>query len=235
MTLRPFRLELGDGEFLVGDELAGASPPWLFLHGLGSVRVGAKSASLLEHAARSGRGFLRIDLRGHGESSGRLGQVMVSALIDDVVRVLDHCGPAAIAGSSLGGLVGAYAAAARPDRVRCLVLLAPALGLLGNLAARLDARGRLWTSDGTAFTVAPEVLADARRLDEAGLPGRLTMPTLVVHGEADDVVPWQASQRFHAAIASSRKELWIVPAGDHRLGAAADEAWRRADALLRSP
>lgn len=235
MTPRAFRLELGDGEFLVGDELPGAEPAWLFLHGLGSVRAGAKSTSLLQHAAGHGRAFLRIDMRGHGASSGRLGQVKVSALIADVLLLLDRFGPAVVAGSSLGGLIGAYAAAARPDCVRGLVLLAPALGLLGDLARRLDARGRLWTSEGTAFTVAPEVLADARELDEAELPGRLCVPTLIVHGEADDVIPWQQSQRFHAAVACPRKELWIVPGGDHRLNAVAEEVWRRADALLGPP
>ena len=34
-------------------------------------------------------GFLRFDMRGHGESSGRLGGVRVSALIDDAVTRWD--------------------------------------------------------------------------------------------------------------------------------------------------
>ena len=70
---RPFRLELGDGHFLAGDQLAGDGPTYLFLHGLGSVRQGTKSASLLAHAQCHGRPFVRVDLRGYGESSGRIG------------------------------------------------------------------------------------------------------------------------------------------------------------------
>lgn len=229
---RPFRFDLGPGEHIVGDELPGQGPRYLFLHGLGSVRVGDKSTSLFRHAAACGRGALRLDLRGHGESSGRIGQVTISALIGDVLRVLEATGPAAVVGSSLGGLVGAFAAAARPDLVRGLALLAPALGMMATLAERLDAQGRMWTREGHGFVIAPPVLADARTLDERGLPARVTVPTLVVHGTDDDVVPHRLSERFFAAIPHAAKDLWIVPGGDHRLNAVAASIWPRFDALL---
>lgn len=231
-TLQPFRLDLGGGEFVVGDALPGAQPGYLFLHGLGSVRCGEKSTSLLAHATARGRACLRVDLRGHGESSGRIGKVAVSEIIDDVVRVLQRTGPAIVVGSSLGGLVGAYAAASHPQLVRTLALLAPALGLMGNLADRLDPQGRLWTRDGQGFRVEERVLADARALDEKALPGRLCVPTLVVHGTADDVIPHRASERFFAAIPDPRKRLWVVPGGDHRLNTVASEIWNRLDDLV---
>lgn len=231
-TPLPFRLELGAGEFVVGDELPGRRPAYLFLHGLASVRAGEKSGSLFAHAARTGRAALRFDLRGHGESSGKLGRTLVSDLIADVVRVLEHTGPAIVVGSSLGGLVGAHAAAARPDLVRALALLAPALGLMGNLAERLDPMGRMWTREGQGFRIEPQVLADAKTLDERSLPARLRAPTLVVHGTADDVIPHRASERFYDGLGSTTKDLWLVPGGDHRLNTVADEIWTRLDALL---
>lgn len=231
-ALRPIRFDLGAGEHVVGDELPGATPVYVFLHGLGSVRAGEKSTSLLAHAAATGRGFVRFDQRGHGESSSRIGLVAVSDLIGDAVRMLEHTGPAIVVGSSLGGLVGAYAAAARPELVRGLALLAPALGLLPNLANRLDPQGRLWTREGNGYRVEPRVLADAMGLDERGLPARLRVPTLVVHGTADDVIPHRASERFFAAIPATTKQLWLVPGGDHRLNLFATEIWRRLDAML---
>ncbi len=231
-VLRSFRLDLGPGEHVAGDELPGEAPPYLFLHGLGSARKGEKSTSLLAHAQARGRGFLRFDMRGHGESSGRLGRVTIGELIQDTLRVLEHTGPAVVAGSSLGGLVGAYAAAARPELVRALALLAPALGLLADLGAMLDARGRLWTNDGQGFVVEPRVLADAKALDEHGLAARLCVPVLVVHGAADDVIPFRASERLFAAIPHAQKQLWIVPGGDHRLNTFVGEIWRRLDALV---
>lgn len=231
MVTRAFRLELGDGEFVCGDELPGSAPHYVFLHGLGSVRVGEKSSLLLAHARASGRACLRFDLRGHGESSGRLGRVAVSELIDDTARVLAAIGGGDVVGSSLGGLVAAHVAARRPELVRRLALLAPAFGLLPRLAERLDPHGRMWTNQGQGFFVEPRVLADARELDEQGLPARLSVPTLVVHGTGDDVIPHRMSERFFAALASPQKQLWLVPGGDHRLNTVAAEIWRRLDAL----
>ncbi|MEO6594538.1 MAG: YqiA/YcfP family alpha/beta fold hydrolase, partial [Planctomycetota bacterium] len=129
-------------------------------------------------------------------------------------------------------LVGAFATAARPDLVRGLALLAPALGLVGNLEQRLDDDGRMFTGDGRGFVVEPRVLADGRQLDERALPAQLTVPTLVVHGTGDEVIPHRQSERFFAAMSNARKELWLVPGGDHRLNTVATEIWLRLDRLL---
>ncbi|MBL8737275.1 MAG: alpha/beta fold hydrolase [Planctomycetes bacterium] len=232
--VREFRLELGGGEFLVGDELPGRTPAYVYLHGLGSVRQGQKSDSLFAHARSRGRAALRVDQRGHGGSPGHLGEIPVSTLIADAVRLLERTGPAVVVGSSLGGMVATHAAVRRPDLVLGLCLLAPAFGLMANLERRLDAAGRLWTSNGLGFVVARHVLADARALavEEAGLPARLRVPTFLVHGTADDVVPAASSARFADALRSTRHDLWLVPGGDHRLSEHADAIWPRLDALL---
>lgn len=226
-------VELGGGQQLVGDHLRGAAPGYLFLHGLGSVRAGEKSASLLRHAAQRKVACTRFDFRGHGESSGVLGEVKISELVDDTRRMLERIGPVHLVGSSLGGIVGAMVAAAVPAHVVSLTLLAPALGFLPNLEHLLDANGWLWTRQGRGFAVSRAVLDEARELREDALPGRLPMPVLVVHGTADDVVPHARSERFHAAIPHAHKQLWIVPDGDHRLAAVADQVWPRLDRLVR--
>ncbi len=231
---RPFRLDRPDGQFVVGDELPGRAPTWLWLHGLGSVRSGEKSTSLLAHARTRGERFLRIDMRGHGESSGRVGAVPLSHVIADLVHLLDHCGETVVVGTSLGGLVGAYATALRPERVRALALVAPAFGLMSNLAALLDSEGCLTTSNGVRFPVLADVLADALALDERSLPRRLSVPVLLAHGTADEVIPHRASERFFAAIPHARKQLCLIQDGDHRLAAAAPTIWPRIDALLAS-
>ena len=231
MATSLFRIDLPEGHHIVGDERAGDDPCYVFFHGLGSVRAGEKSASLLDHAQHRDRGFLRFDMRGHGESSGELGQVTVSELIDDAIRVLERTGPAVVVGSSLGGLVAAHAAAARPDLVERLALLAPAFGLMPNIRRQLDQDGFLHTSDGPSFFVAPRVRDDAEALDERGLPARVRVPTLVVHGTADDTIPLQVSEWFHAGVAHADKELWVVAGGDHRLNTVATEIWSRIDAL----
>lgn len=231
---REFRLDLDDGEFLVGDELPGRPPPYVYLHGMGSVRQGQKSDSLFAHARTHGRAALRVDQRGHGASPGRIGEIAVSSLIADAVRLLEHTGPAVVVGSSLGGLVATHAAIRRPDLVLGLCLLAPAFGLMADLERRLDAAGRLWTESGLGFVVAPPVLADARALAAAedGLPALLRVPTFFVHGTADQVVPPASSERFADAMRRTRHDLWLVQGGDHRLSEQAFAIWPRLDALL---
>lgn len=164
-----------------------------------------------------------------------IGQVTVRELIDDAVAMLEHLGPSLVVGSSLGGMVGAFAAARRPDLVTGLCLLAPAFGFLRALERTLDPQGRLWTTDGRSFPLLPGVLADARTHDEDNLPARLSMPLFVVHGDQDAVVPPARSERFCAAVPHARRELWIVPGGDHRLDLVTEQIWPRLDrALLAS-
>jgi len=225
-------LELGAGERIVGDHLPGTLPGYLYLHGMGSVRAGEKSARLLDHAAQKGRAFTRFDFRGHGESSGQMGQVTIREILEDTAQVLRAVGPCVLVGSSLGGLVGTFVTAQHADLVVGLTLLAPAFGLLARLEHRLDPQGRMWTSDGRSFHLAERVAADARTLDESSLPGRIHVPTLVVHGTADEVVPPAASERLFAALATPRKELWLVPGGGHRLNEIAAEIGPRTDALV---
>ena len=234
MSTQPFRIELADDHHIVGDSHDGSGPTYVFLHGLGSVRTGEKSESLREHAQSRGRAFMRFDLRGHGDSTGQLGSVLLSELISDTVRLLEHHGPAILVGSSLGGLVGAHVAAEHPDLVQQLTMLAPALGLMPKLSQRIDEDGCLMTGDGIKFYVEPDVIKDAEQLDERSLPSRIQVPTLLVHGTADDVIPQIVSEMFFAAMTIEQKQLWIVPDGDHRLNPFAAEIWQRIDAQPKS-
>ena len=171
-------------------------------------------------------------MRGHGESSGRIGSVPVTDLIADAKSLVQRLGRCVLVGSSLGGIVAAHAAAAASQHVVALCLIAPALELLGSIERHLDRDGCMQTSNGVRFPVPANVIADAKALDEASLPGRLTVPTLSVHGTDDTVIPCAASERFFAAIPHARKDLWIVPGGDHRLAEQATALWRRLDRFV---
>lgn len=234
--LRPLRLQSADGTRLSGDELPGAEPPLLFLHGLGSTRAGDKSASLLGYARRKGRRAVRIDMRGHGASAGHLNALTVTGLVADAHAALVHTGPAVVVGSSLGGLIAAWTAARHPHLVRALVLLAPAFGFLRRLAQRPRRDNRVViASQWLQVELDLAVLDDARHWDEAALPALLTMPTLIVHGRGDEVVPAAESERLFAAIPDGRKALWVVEAhdgGDHRLNRPIEQVWPMLERLL---
>lgn len=231
--LRQLRLHTHDGLSLAADELPGSAPCHVFLHGLGSGRVGDKSASLLAWARHRRLHFLRYDFRGHGESEGDIRELTLGRLVADGEVALGHVGRAVLVGSSLGGLVAAWVAARQPERTAGLVLIAPAFGFLERMTERPHADGRIRIeNEWVSLEIDAHVLEEARAWPEHELPTRLTMPTLIVHGEGDDVVPAEASERLFAAIPHTRKDLWLVPGGDHRLTAQIERIWPLAERLF---
>jgi 3-oxoadipate enol-lactonase/4-carboxymuconolactone decarboxylase len=67
--------------------------------------------------------LLRIDTRGHGASTAEPGDFSMAMLADDVLAVADHAGLGsfALAGVSLGGMIGMELAVRAPERVKMLV------------------------------------------------------------------------------------------------------------------
>ena len=69
-----------------------------------------------------------VDLPGFGDSPPRPdGRYSVTALAQTVTVLLERRGPAHLIGNSLGGAVCVKVAAARPDLIRTLTLISPAL------------------------------------------------------------------------------------------------------------
>jgi pimeloyl-ACP methyl ester carboxylesterase len=106
-------------------EYGGASPratTVLCIHGLGSAAVSWKRFA--ENLSSDHR-VLAVDLPGHGRTprAGRSASVQAnSALLE---AVLEHVGPAVLVGHSMGAALAVRQAAARPDHVRGVVLVAP--------------------------------------------------------------------------------------------------------------
>jgi pimeloyl-ACP methyl ester carboxylesterase len=124
---------------------AGTGDPVVLLHA-GVADRRAWSATLDDPP--DGWELVAYDRRGHGEARW---QAEPHDPVDDLLAVLDHVGArsAVLVGSSRGGRVAIDAALAHPDRVRALVLLAPAVRgapdpgsltpALQDLSDRLDA------------------------------------------------------------------------------------------------
>lgn len=233
MTPGTFTLEPSPGSRIVVDHLEGSAPCYVYMHGFTSERVGEKSNALLSHALRRDRACVRFDFRGHGQSSGELGTVTVSELIQDGSAVLDYVGSSILVGSSLGGLIAGWVAARHQDLVQGLVLISPAFGYLSRMAAHPQEEEMvLAPSEETRVRLHRRVLEDAALYDEQSLPTRLSMPVLLVHGELDTTVPAEVSRRCFERIPHDRKMLWVVPGGDHRLNHPIQEVYRKMDELL---
>src|SRR5215467_1372766 len=85
--------------------LAGASPGLFWLGGYKSDMKGTKAVALADWAARQGRGCVRFDYSGHGESGGAFTDGTIGRWLAETLAVFEACcrGPQVAIGSSMGG------------------------------------------------------------------------------------------------------------------------------------
>ena len=157
---RLFEVETEPGVYIRGFEMGPAEgTPIVFLHGLaGSAREFFDTA----HALPEFRTIL-VDLRGHGRSTTRPGDLSREAFVADVVHVINAVigGPVTLVGQSMGGHTAMMVAAARPDLVSRLVLLESGAG--GGSEAENEHLGdyfRSWPLPFADLATAQEFLGD---------------------------------------------------------------------------
>jgi pimeloyl-ACP methyl ester carboxylesterase len=155
-----------------GDDGAGAGgralAPALFVHGLGgsSQNWSALMALLADRVAGEA-----LDLPGFGHSPPPDdGNYSIPAQARAVVRLLDaqRRGPVHLFGNSMGGAVAVKVAAARPDLVRTLTLVSPALPEVPPQVTAIP----------TALAAVPGMIALYTRLTRAWTPERRTAALL---------------------------------------------------------
>lgn len=120
-----------------------------------------------------------------------------------LLRIIDEDGPFdIIAGSSMGGLAAANASNLRPDEKFSLLLIAPAFGLgdLWREGAKPEGLAQ-WEKDGSIpyfmnglgieVTLNWEFFLSAERMSWP----KLNHPTVILHGNLDDIVPIENSRK----------------------------------------
>ena len=205
LTLRVARWRTGAG-----------GTPLLFLNGIGADIAAA--APLL--AQMHGREVWTLDMPGVGGSPDALLPYGASTIAAVVMEIADRLGHQVIdiAGFSWGGALAQQIAIQFPGRVRRLVLMAttPVMGAPGiGWAAMFDddmqASG-LKIQTATPLGIAYQTAAMAGWSSAAYLPGLKAMPTLVLVGERDGVMPACYCQMLASLIDGAVLE--VVP-GSH--------------------
>jgi pimeloyl-ACP methyl ester carboxylesterase len=231
MTEKSGVIARSDGGRLAWRQIAGSGPCVLWLGGFGSDMAGTKAQALADWAIERGRAFVRFDYFGHGESSGELAQGTIGRWREDALAVLDELveGPAVLVGSSMGGWIACLLALARPERVKAMVLIAPAADFTERLMRpalppealeAIRTRG-VWVRPSP---YEPGGLPIGRALLEDGarwsiLPGPLDIhvPLRILQGGRDQDVPWRHALSLYEAIRSEDAVFSLIRDGDHRL------------------
>lgn len=221
---------------LAYEQIAGRTPGVLFCGGFMSDMNGSKATALAAHCGQSGRAFVRFDYSGHGASEGRFVDGSIGQWRDDALAALDEltAGPQVIVGSSMGGWIALLLALARPQRVRALLLLAPAPDFTQAIwdeeltaieRERLQRDGYIERPSEYSpqpYIITRRLLEDGRQHLLLGAPIDVRCPVRILHGMRDSDVPWQRSIALVDRLQGDDVSLTVLKAGDHRLSTAED-------------
>ncbi|MEM9216941.1 MAG: YqiA/YcfP family alpha/beta fold hydrolase [Cyanobacteria bacterium P01_F01_bin.150] len=200
---------------------------YIYLHGFASAPQSRKAQNLQGRFQALGHTLHIPDL-----NQGSFTQLTLSRQIQQVqAEYLASGQHTVIIGSSFGGLTAAWLGQ-KYDCVERVILLAPAFQFLANWRPKIPvANWQQWEQTGSmniyhygAKTMLPldyGFATDMVQYDEGTL--MRSLPTLIIHGINDEVVPIQVSRSY----AKQRDYVSLLEVhSDHSLGDQLDAIWR---------
>ncbi len=230
-SLEPEFLPQEDGERIAYVDRPGEGIGVVWLGGFNSDMFGTKAEALNEWAEDENRPFVRFDYFGHGLSSGDPARGTITRWCEDALAILDEVteGPQILVGSSMGAWIALLAARERPEKVRGLVLVAPAADFTEDLMwasfppevrQTLEAGGT-WERPSPygpdKHVITMELIADGRENLVLRAPIVLDCPVRILHGMCDPDIPWERSLKLAEQLTSQDVTLTFIKDGDHRL------------------
>ncbi len=208
---------------------------FIYLHGFASSPNSAKARDISDRFTQ-----LQTKLKIPDLNAGDFSHLTITRQITQVVAELpDNSTPVTLIGSSLGGLTAAHLGQKYPQ-VQRLVLLAPAFGFLSYWLPKLgDEQVQRWQQEkylkvyhygeGQEIPLSYDLVTDAAQYQENLL--QRPIPTLILHGIKDEVIPIAASREF-----ASRPWVKLVELdSDHSLGNVMEEIWQAIHLFCQLP
>jgi alpha/beta superfamily hydrolase len=154
---------------------------------------------------------LTFDYRGYGFSEGKATFAGIGA---DALRIVDYAQtrfpdrPIFIMGYSLGAVISVYAAAHRT--IAGLILMAPATSI-DDMVRAMRENGP-WYYKLVRIKIESALHALPQPIEDIA---HVSVPLLIIHGTADDQVPFWMGETMLATAASKTKTLCAIPHADH--------------------
>ena len=206
-------------------------PMVIFCHGFNGTMNGPLFELVADTLQAHGIASIRFDFNGHGESEGEFKDMTVPNEIEDAkkvveyVRDLKYVSDLAIVGHSQGGVVASMTAGLLSEELgepafKAVALMAPA-AVLRDDAIRGNTMGKtydpfdpgeyveLWGG----LKLGGNYIRTAFSLPIYETAAKYQGPALIIHGNADRVVPYTYGERFHQIWPKS--ELVIQEYFDH--------------------
>ena len=190
-------------------------PMVVFCHGFGGTKAGPLFELICDTLQAHGIASIRFDFNGHGESEGAFKDMTVPNEIEDAkkvveyVRDLRYVSDLAIVGHSQGGVVAAMTAGQLSEELgepafKAVALMAPA-AVLREDAIRGNTMGKMYDPFDPGeyvelyggMKLGGDYIRTAFSLPIYETAAKYQGPALVIHGNADRVVPYTYGERFH--------------------------------------
>jgi pimeloyl-ACP methyl ester carboxylesterase len=217
-------------------ERKGSNPGLFWLGGFKSDMKGTKAEALDHWAEKEGRGCLRFDYSGHGESGGSFTAGTIGRWLEESLAVYLRFarGPQLIIGSSMGGwlaLLLARSVAANKDAapIAGMVLIAPAVDFTEELmwkrfsnATRLEIEKQgKWLRPSEygdeSYPITRGLIEDGRNHLLLGGLIETGCPVHILQGVQDPDVPWRHAVELVSRFSRDDVVLTLIKDGDHRL------------------
>lgn len=188
-------------------------------HGVTGNKDRPHLVALAEGLAAAGIPALRLSFAGNGNSEGDFTACTITKEVADLGAVLDALPGWNITyvGHSMGAAVGVLRAS-RDARITRLVSLAgmaqPAVFAQREFGAQQPGKDFMWDDEDCP-------LGETFMRDMAAIPGMadaaraITVPWLLVHGTADDVVPISDSEALVQAVGAARVNFVRIDGANH--------------------
>ena len=183
------------------------APNILFFHGNGEIVSDYDEIGVYYN--KYGMNFLAVDYRGYGRSTGR---PTVTSMLGDAHIFLDtaqkwlteaeHSGPLLTMGRSLGSAAAIELASSHSEDFAGLIIesgFATTLPLLLTLGVDVVGLG-ITENDG---------FRNVRKIST------FTKPTLIIHGQHDEIIPVNSAAILQSESSARSKELQVVPGATH--------------------
>ncbi|MBW4559662.1 MAG: alpha/beta fold hydrolase [Mojavia pulchra JT2-VF2] len=209
---------------------------FIYLHGFASSPNSVKARYIGDRFTE-----VQTDIKVPDLNTGDFSHLTITRQITQVITEFpDDSAPVTLIGSSLGGLTAAHLGQKHPQ-VQRLVLLAPAFGFLSHWLPKLgDKEVQRWQQEkylmvyhygeGRELPLCYDFVTDATQYQEQQL--QRSIPTLILHGIKDEVIPIEASRDF------ARSHPWvdlIELDSDHALGNVMEEIWQAIHLFCQLP
>lgn len=191
--------------------------------------LAAHGYTVLQPNFRGSGGFGRkFAEAGYGEWGGRMHEDVMDATRALIAEGKVDPDRLCIVGGSYGGYEALYSAAVEPSTFRCAVSVAGVSDLVGVMKFERtfgtdSARYKYWVkSQGDPTTDEAKMRAHS----PFRLAANWKTPTLLIHGDADDIVPVEESRQMKRALESAGKPVRYLEIHDMGHGPSKDEDWR---------